>query len=70
MWQSLAVHEVGDDGRGFAGFLDLEGKLQLTVRSYEPEVREKLLSAIKRKALAAAASSGAPEPTMRRWSRS
>jgi amidohydrolase len=36
--------------------------LQITVRSYAPEVREKLLSAIKRKALAAAASSGAPEP--------
>ena len=38
--------------------------LQLTVRSYEPEVREKLLSAIKRKTLAAAASSGAPEPVV------
>jgi hippurate hydrolase len=38
--------------------------LQLTVRSYEPEVREKLLAAIKRKTLAAAASSGAPEPTI------
>lgn len=36
--------------------------LQITVRSYEPEVREHLLAAIKRKALAAAASSGAPEP--------
>jgi len=38
--------------------------LQITVRSYEPEVREHLLSAIKRKALAAAASSGAPEPVV------
>ena len=37
-------------------------KLQLTVRSYTPEVREKLLAAIRRKALAAAASSAAPEP--------
>jgi hippurate hydrolase len=36
--------------------------LQLTVRSYGDEVREQLLSAIKRKALAAAASSGAPDP--------
>lgn len=39
-------------------------KLQLTVRSYTPEVREKLLEAIRRKALAAAASSDAPEPTV------
>lgn len=37
-------------------------KLQLTVRSYTPEVREKLLAAIRRKAVAAAASSDAPEP--------
>jgi hippurate hydrolase len=37
-------------------------QLQITVRSYEPEVREHLLAAIKRKTLAAAASSGAPEP--------
>jgi amidohydrolase len=37
-------------------------KLQITVRSYTPEVRKKLLDAIRRKASAAAASSGAPEP--------
>jgi amidohydrolase len=37
-------------------------ELQLTVRSYTPEVREHLLEAIRRKALAAAASSNAPEP--------
>ncbi|RIK80153.1 MAG: amidohydrolase [Planctomycetota bacterium] len=37
-------------------------KLQLTVRSYTPEVREKILSAIRRKAKAAADSAGAPEP--------
>jgi len=36
--------------------------LQLTVRSYTDEVREHLLSAIRRKASAAAASAGAPEP--------
>ena len=36
--------------------------LQLTVRSYEPKVRDRLLAAIRRKALAAAASAGAPEP--------
>jgi amidohydrolase len=39
-----------------------ECKLAITVRSYSPEVREKLLSAIRRKALAAAASADAPEP--------
>lgn len=38
--------------------------LQLTVRSYSEKTREKLLSAIKRKALAAAASAGAPEPVL------
>ncbi|MGE3244337.1 MAG: amidohydrolase [Pirellulales bacterium] len=38
--------------------------LQLTVRSYSPEVREKLLSAIRRKTMAAAASSGAPDPVI------
>ncbi|HEX7448913.1 MAG TPA: amidohydrolase [Pirellulales bacterium] len=39
-------------------------ELQLTVRSYSDEVRQHLLEAIKRKALATAASSGAPEPTV------
>jgi hippurate hydrolase len=39
-----------------------ECKLQLTVRSYSPEVRQLLQEAIRRKAKAAAASSGAPEP--------
>jgi len=38
--------------------------LQLTVRSYSDEVRKHLLAAIQRKAKAAAASSGAPEPTI------
>jgi amidohydrolase len=36
--------------------------LQLTVRSYAPEVRNRLIDGIKRKASAAAASAGAPEP--------
>lgn len=36
--------------------------LQLTVRSYTQEVREHLISAIRRKALAAAQSANAPEP--------
>ncbi len=39
-------------------------KLQLTVRSYAPEVREHLWQAIRRKAKAAADSAGAPEPTI------
>lgn len=39
-----------------------ECKLQLTVRSYSPQVREQLAEAIKRKAKAAAMSAGAPEP--------
>jgi amidohydrolase len=39
-----------------------ECKLQLTVRSYKPEIREQILDAIRRKANAAAASAGAPEP--------
>ena len=37
-------------------------RLQLTVRSYGPEIRERLLSGIKRKAKAAAISANAPEP--------
>lgn len=36
--------------------------LQITVRSYSEKTREKLLAAIRRKALAAAASAAAPEP--------
>lgn len=41
-----------------------ECKLQLTVRSYAPEVRKQLAEAIKRKAKAAAMSAGAPEPVV------
>ncbi|HXT57128.1 MAG TPA: amidohydrolase [Pirellulales bacterium] len=41
-----------------------ECDLQLTVRSYSEDVRKKLLKAIRRKAAATAASSGAPEPTV------
>ena len=37
-------------------------KLQLTVRSYSQEVRKQLIAAIRRKALASAASADAPEP--------
>lgn len=39
-------------------------RLQLTVRSYSPEVRQRLLQGILRKARAAALSAGAPEPTV------
>jgi hippurate hydrolase len=39
-----------------------ECKLQLTVRSYSPEVRQQILDAIRRKAKAAADGAGAPEP--------
>jgi len=39
-------------------------QLQLTVRSYSPEVRKQLLAAIQRKAKAAAASAAAPEPVV------
>ncbi|HUY92991.1 MAG TPA: amidohydrolase [Pirellulales bacterium] len=41
-----------------------ECDLQLTVRSFSDEVRQHLLDAIRRKAAATAASSGAPEPTV------
>ncbi len=37
-------------------------QLQLTVRSYSPKVRKQLIAAIRRKALAAAASANAPKP--------
>ncbi len=39
-------------------------KLQLTVRSFTPEVRKQLIDAIRRKAKAQAESSGAAEPTI------
>jgi amidohydrolase len=41
-----------------------ECRLQLTLRSLSPQVRQQLQDAIRRKALAAAASAGAPEPTV------
>lgn len=41
-----------------------ECKLQLTLRSLSPQVRQQLQDAVRRKALAAAASAGAPEPTV------
>jgi hippurate hydrolase len=41
-----------------------ECRLQLTLRSLTPEVRKQLQDAVRRKALAAAQSAGAPEPTI------
>ena len=41
-----------------------ECRLQLTLRSLTPEVREQLKDAVRRKAFAAAASAGAPEPSV------
>lgn len=41
-----------------------ECRLQLTLRSLTPEVRERLQDAVRRKAAAAAASAGAPKPTV------
>jgi hippurate hydrolase len=38
--------------------------LQLTLRSLSPEVRQQLRDAVRRKAFAAAASAGAPEPAI------
>jgi hippurate hydrolase len=38
--------------------------MQLTIRSYSPKVREKLLEGIRRKAKAVAEGAGAPEPTV------
>ena len=42
-----------------------ECRLQLTLRSHTPQVRKQLQDAVRRKALAAAASAGAPEPEIR-----
>ena len=41
-----------------------ECRLQLTLRSLSPQVRQQLRDAVRRKALAAAASAGAPEPSV------
>ena len=42
-----------------------ECRLQLTLRSLTPEIRQQLQDAVRRKAMAAAASAGAPEPEHR-----
>ena len=61
-----AVVTVGSiDGGTKHNIIPDECRLQLTVRSYSPEVRKQLQDAIRRKALAAAASAGAPEPVVK-----
>ena len=58
-----AVVTVGSiQGGSKHNVIDDQCKLQLTVRSYTPEVRQQLIDAIRRKANAAAQSSNAPEP--------
>jgi hippurate hydrolase len=62
---SPAVVTVGSIHAGTKhNIISDECKLQLTVRSLSPEVRQQLHEAIRRKALAAAASAGAPDPTV------
>jgi hippurate hydrolase len=60
-----AVITVGSIHAGTKhNIIDSVCKLQLTVRSYSPEVRQRLLDGIERKAKAAAISAGAEEPTI------
>jgi hippurate hydrolase len=58
-----AVITVGSIHAGTKhNIIDSACKLQLTVRAYSPEVRERLKQGIVRKTKAAASSAGAPEP--------
>ena len=58
-----AVVTVGSIAGGTKhNVIDDTCQLQLTVRSYSPQMRQQLQEAIERKAKAAAASAGAPEP--------
>jgi hippurate hydrolase len=60
-----AVVTVGSiHGGSKHNIISNECKLQLTLRSLSAEMRQHLRDAVRRKALAAAASSGAPEPTV------
>lgn len=60
-----AVITVGSIHAGTKhNIIDSTCKLQLTVRAYAPEVRERLKEGIVRKAKAVALSAGAPEPTV------
>ena len=60
-----AVITVGSIHAGTKhNIIDSACKLQLTVRAYSPEVRERLKQGIVRKAKAAALSAGAPEPSV------
>ena len=60
-----AVITVGSIHAGTKhNIIDSSCKLQLTVRSYSPDVRQRLLDGIVRKAKAAAISAGAEEPSI------
>jgi hippurate hydrolase len=60
-----AVVTVGSIHGGFKhNIISDECRLQLTLRSLTPEVRTQLQDAVRRKALAAAASAGASEPSV------
>lgn len=60
-----AVITVGSiHGGAKHNIIDAECHLQLTIRSYTPEVHEAIREGIRRKATAAAASAGAPAPTV------
>ena len=62
---SPAVVTVGSIHAGTKhNIISDECRLQLTLRSFTPEVRQQLQEAVRRKALAAAASAGAPEPSV------
>jgi amidohydrolase len=60
-----AVVTVGSiHGGSKHNIIPSEVRLQLTIRSYKPEVREQLIKAIERKAKGLAAAHRAPEPTV------
>ncbi|MBI5852165.1 MAG: amidohydrolase [Planctomycetes bacterium] len=62
---SPAVVTVGAiQGGSKHNIIDAECRLQLTIRSYDDAVHEHIKRAIERKARAAAASAGAPEPEL------
>ncbi|MET3517761.1 hippurate hydrolase [Pseudacidovorax sp. 1753] len=62
----FGVVTIGAFQAGTAGnIIPDTAKLSGTIRSYKPQVREKLLDGIRRTALASAAMAGAPEPEVR-----
>lgn len=64
--QEFGVVSIGAIQGGTAGnIIPDDVVLRGTIRSYMPDVREKMLTGVKRTALAAATMSGAPEPDVR-----